>query len=183
MRTYVVAPMPTLEWKGILSVFCAAFAAFWLAIEPMGFFGLIPQQAGLSGVIGYFAMVVGAACAVAVYVWGYRWMKIFHLPFISLTVTSASDGISYSIRAAANMQAGEFVHRFLHILAKGPARQRVELFRSRYIPVLQVQRDGALVDIDGGTTLSIAGLRDGDVCQVRAEPNPIFKGTLFSRRG
>lgn len=180
MKTYTIAPAPRVTLAGMGSVYVAVFALLWLFIEPLGAFGLIPSLSKMSGFYLYSALLVIPAFVLLALLRWYRWYKIHHLPFVRLSVRSAADGVTYSLRVAANMQIAEFLRQYTEILLSGPARNAVESTVRRYYPVLQVRRGGELVDIDGNATLHIAGIKDGEECQVRAQEYEHWNQVMFS---
>jgi hypothetical protein len=182
MKTYTIAPIPRVTLAGLGSVYGATFGALWLFIEPLGAFGLIPSVSKLTGLYLYSALIVIPALVLPVFLRWYRWFKTHELPYVRLKVRSAADGVTYSLRVAENMQISEFLRQYTEILLRGPARNNVESTLRRYYPVLQVNRDGGFVDIDGNLTLHTAGIKDGMECQVRAEEYEHMNQTMFSRR-
>lgn len=182
MKTYTIAPVPRVSLVGIGSVYVATFGTLWLFIEPLGAFGLIPTVSKLPGFYLYSLLLAIPALALPALLRWYRWYKTHDLPFVSLQVRSAADGVTYSLRVAENMQVGEFLRQYTEILLHGPARSNVEATLSRHYPVLQVNRDGSLVDIDGNLTLHAAGVKDGEECQVRAQEYEHLNQIMFSLR-
>jgi hypothetical protein len=180
MRTYTIAPASPTRLRTAASVFVGAFGTIWLFIEPLGLFGLIPPVGGLLGVASYLLILVAAFLILLLVLRSYRWYKIHDLPFVVLKVVAASDGVTYSLRVAKNMQVGDFLYEFIHLLSRGPGREKVRMFSRRYDPVLQVKRDAKLIDIDSNLTIGGAGLLDGETCQVRGEENARFNTPLFS---
>ena len=181
MRTYTIAPASPTSFKTVASVFVGAFGTIWLFIEPLGLFGLVPTVGSIMGIVLYLLMLCAALLVVVVFLRSYRWYKIHDLPFIALNVASASDGATYSLRVAANMQVRDFLYDFLNLLSRGPGREKVQLFRRHYLPILQIRRGDAFVDVDSNLTASDAGLKDQDFCQLRGEPHKIDDRILFSR--
>ena len=112
---------------------------------------------------------------------GFRWYKIHDLPFISLILRSAVDGVTYPLRIAANMQVGEVLIRIIEILRAGPGKEQVDEHLKRYYPILQVRRGDAFHDVDANLTVHAAGLKDNDECQIRAQPHEYFNEVRFSR--
>ena len=181
MKTYTIAPVPPVTLVGMGSFYVATFGALWLFIEPLGAFGLIPAVSKLSGFYLYSLLLVVPAFALPALLRWHRWYKTHDLPFVRLTVRSAADGTTYSLRVAENMQVAEFLHQYTEILLRGPARDNVEATLRHYYPVLQANRDGGLVDIDGNFTLHAAGIKDGEECQVRAQEYEHKNQVMFSR--
>lgn len=181
MRTYTIAPASPMSFKATASVFVGAFGTIWLFVEPLGLFGLAPPVGGIAGVVSYLLMLCATLFVVVVFLRGYRWYKIHDLPFIAINVASASDGATYSLRVSANMQIGDFLYDFLNLLSRGPSREKVQLFRHRYLPILQVRRGDAFVDVDSNQTVSAAGIKNQDFCQVRGEQHEHFDLPMFSR--
>jgi hypothetical protein len=170
MKTYTIAPKPKLAMPGLLSTYVAGFGILWLFFEPLGAFGLIPDDAKLKGIYLYALLLITPALfTLPLFRWN-RWYKTHRIPFIRLSIRSSLDGATYSVKVAENMLVAEFLREYLKILHRGPARSSVEAIRLRYYPVLQVARDGKLIDIDGNLTLHAAEIKDGDNCEVRAEP-------------
>lgn len=182
MKTYTIAPVPRVTLVGMGSVYVATFGALWLFIEPLGAFGLIPAVSKLSGFYLYSLLLVVPALAIPAVLRWHRWYKTHDLPFVRLKVRSAADGVTYSLRVAKNMQISEFLRQYTEILLRGPARSNVEATLHRYYPVLQVNRNGGLVDIDGNLTLHAAGIKDEEECQVRAREYEHMNQVMFSRR-
>ncbi len=180
MRTYTIAPSSPISLKAGASVFVGAFGTIWLFIEPLGLFGLVPAIGGALGIASYLLMLLAALLVLLLFFRSYRWYKIHDLPFVHLTVASASDGITYSLRVAKNMQIGDFFHDFLQLIQRGPGRDKVKVFARRYDPVLQVQRSEKFVDVDSNFTVGNAGLVDGDVCQVRGAEHERYRTVMFS---
>ncbi len=181
MNRYTIAPVASLQPRAILSVFVATFGSVWLFVEPLGAFGLLPQfQSGL-GAIGYMLIIVVSVLIVLFFIRGYRWSKTVDVPFVNITIESASDGGTYQVRAAYNMQVGEFVESFIDLLSKGPARERVMLFRLHHLPILQIKRNNDYMDVDSNLSLQDAGIVENDICQIRGELNPVFNTTRLSR--
>lgn len=181
MRTYTIAPASPMSFKAVASVFVGAFGTIWLFVEPLGLFGLVPVVSAITGVVLYLLMLCAALLVVVAFLRSYRWYKRHNLPFIALNVASASDGAIYSLRVSANMQIGDFLYNFLDLLSRGPGRERVQLFNHRYFPILQVRRGESFVDIDSNLTVSSAGLKDQDFCQVRGEQYRFFNHALYSK--
>lgn len=183
MRTYTIAPATPVSFKAVASVFACAFGTIWLFVEPLGLFGLVPPVGGFTGIISYVLMLIAASCFLAVFLRAYRWHKVHTLPLVALSVASASDGATYSLRVSANMQIGDFLCEFLDLLSRGPGRERVQLFSRRYFPVLQVRRGESFVDVDSNQTVCSAGLKDKDICLVRGQQHEHFYQPMFSRVG
>jgi len=154
----------------------------WLFVEPLGLFGLIPPVGGFAGLVSYLLMLGAATCVLLVFLRSYQWYKSHHLPFIALKVMSASDGATYALRVSENMQVGDFLLRFMSLLARGPGGERVKVFSQRYTAVLQVLRGDAFFDIDSNATVRGAGLKDKDICQLRGELRGDFGSIMFSRK-
>lgn len=180
-KTYTIAPVPRITPLGMWSTYAATFAVLWLFVEPLGAFGLIPSVGKLTGFYLYSLLLLVPAVALPPLLRWYRWYRVHHLPFVLLSVRSAADGITYSIRVAENMQISDFLHQYTEILLKGPAREKVAQTLRRYYPVLQAKREGVLVDFDGNLTLYAAGVKDGEECQVRAEEYKHTNEVMFSR--
>lgn len=181
MKTYTIAPIPRVTLVGMGSVYVATFGALWLFIEPLGAFGLIPSVSKLSGFYLYSLLLAVPALVLPAVLRWHRWYKIHELPFVTVRVRSAADGITYSLRAAENMQIVEFLRQYTEILLRGPARSKVAETLRRYYPVLQVSRNGSLVDINGNLTLHAAGIADGEECHVRAQEFEDRNIVMFSR--
>lgn len=181
MRTYIIAPILHVSFKGVSSAYIGAFGVLWLFVEPMGTFGLIPQLDRTSGIVTYIILLLVPALLIPMFLHGYRWYKIHNLPLIALSVRSASDGVTYSLRVAENMQVGEVMMQFMDILLQGPSRDRVQSYLYRYHPVLQVYRADKYVDVDSNLTVHAAGLCDKDECQVRAQLHNHFNEVRFSK--
>lgn len=179
MRTYTVAPALPTPFKAVASVFIGSLGTVWLFIEPLGLFGLVPPMSGKLGWITYLIILIASLLISAAFVRGYRWYKVHYLPFVRLTIASASDGATYSVRASANMQIGDFLRDFLKILLNGLGSERVKAFRQRYLPIFQVYRNDKFIDVDSNLTIAGAGLND-DLCQIRGEKDPSFDRVLFS---
>lgn len=182
MKTYTIAPIPRLTFAGVGATYAATFGALWLFIEPLGAFGLVPPLSKLSAFYLYLLLLVVPAFVLPSLLRGYRWYKTHDLPFVFLKVRSAADGVTYSLRVAENMQVSDFLHQYIEILLRGPARSNVQASLRRYYPVLQVARDGGLVDVDGNLTLHAASIKDGEECQVRAQEHPHLNQIMFSRQ-
>jgi len=182
MKTYTIAPVPRITFAGIGSFYMATFGALWLFIEPLGAFGLIPAVGKLSGFYLYSLLLLAPTFVLPPLLRGHRWYKTHDLPYVRLTVRSAADGTTYSLRVAENMQVAEFLRQYTEILLRGPARSNVEATLRRYYPVLQANRDGSLVDIDGNLSLHAAGIKDREECQVRAQEYGHKNQVMFSLR-
>ncbi|MDH4418095.1 MAG: hypothetical protein QE485_12800 [Acidovorax sp.] len=169
MKTYTIAPVSRVTPLAMWSTYVATFAVLWLFVEHLGAFGLIPSVSKLAGLYLYSLLLLVPAVALPFLLRWYRWYRIHHLPFVRISVRSTADGVTYSFRVAENMQISEFLHQYMDILLRGPARDKVAQTLRRYYPVLQAKRDGEFVDLDGNATLYAAGMKDGEECQVRAE--------------
>ncbi len=183
MKTYTIAPDMRTSWQGMGSIYIATFAILWLFVEPLGMLGLIPAFDKQSSVLMYLFLLVVPAISLPVFLRWHRWYKIHDLPFIELSIHSAIDGVTYKMRVAKNMQIAEFLHQYIEILRRGPARDRVNQILYRYYPVLQVKRNGKFIDIDGNMSLQAAGIKNQEECQVRAEVYKHMNQALFSRVG
>lgn len=181
MKTYIVAPIARVTLLGLSSTYLATLAVLWLFVEPLGAFGLIPAVSKLAGLYLYSLLLLIPAVALPLLLRWYRWYRVHHLPFVQLSVRSAADGITYSFRVAENMQISDFLHQYIEILRRGPARDRIEQTLTRYYPVLQAKREGMFVDFDGNATLYAAGIKDGEECQIRAEEYKHTKAIMFSQ--
>ncbi len=179
--TYTIAPVPRITLVGMGSVYVATFGCLWLFIEPLGAFGLIPSVGKLEGFYLYALLLVVPAFTLPAFLRWYRWHKSHDLPFVTLSVRSAVDGVTYSLRVAENMQISEFLRQYTELLRRGPAQKAVDATLQRYYPVLQVQRDGKFVDVDGNGTLHAACIKDGEQCQVRAKEYEHMNQVMFSR--
>lgn len=182
MRTYTIAPLPSVTLTRLGSVYVASFGVIWLFIEPLGAFGLLPSLGAFSGVTTYALLLIAPTLPMFGFLRWYRWHKIHNLRFIRLSIRSAADGATYLVRVAENMQVGEFVRQYVEILRNGPAKEQIETTLRRYYPVLQVQRNGVLHDIDSNLPIHAAGLHEGDECQVRAQEYEHLNKILFSRK-
>jgi len=176
MKTYTIAPIPRATLVDMGSIYVAAFGVLWLFVEPLGTFGLIPAASKISGLYLYSILLVLPALALPALLRWRRWYKMHDIPFVKLKVRSAADGVTYSLRVAENMQITEFLRQYTEILLHGPARNNVAAMLHRSYPVLQVNRDGNLVDIDGNLTLHAAGIKDGEECKVRAHEFILSQG-------
>ena len=134
MKTYTIAPVPPITLVGMGPFYVATFGVLWLFIEPLEAFGLIPAISRLSGLYLYSLLLVIPALALLALLRWHRWHKTHDLPFVRLTVRSAADGATYSLRATENMQVAEFLHQYTEILLRGPARGNVEATLRRSIP-------------------------------------------------
>ena len=181
MRTYTIAPTAPVTLRTAASVYVGTFGTVWLFVEPLGLFGLVPPVGGLAGLASYLLMLVAAMLVLVAFIRGRQWYKTHDLPFVSFKVASASDGATYALRVAQNMQVGDFLHEFLRLLSRGPGREKVRTFSHRYNPVLQVRRGEQFIDIDSNATIGTAGLKDDDICQVRGELRELFNRIMFSR--
>lgn len=182
MRTYTIAPTARPSFASVASIFIAAYGTIWLFIEPLGLFGLISPIGGMTGLTSYLLMLLGALIVVAVFLRSYHWYRVHDLPFVFIQVSSASDGVTYSLRVSENMQVGDFLHKYLELLSRGPGRENVETFKRMHFPVLQVLRGNEYADVDANLTIHAAGLKNGDQCQVRGEIHPYFNQTRLSIR-
>jgi len=180
MKTYIIAPVPRITLVGMGSIYVAAFGVLWLFIEPLGTFGLIPSVSKISGFYLYSALLIVPALILPAFLRWHRWYKTHDLPFVKLKVRSAADGVTYSLRIAENMQITEFLRQYTEILLHGPARNNVAGMLRHSYPVLQVNRGGNFVDIDGSLTLHAAGIKDGEECQVRAQESEYMNQIMFS---
>jgi hypothetical protein len=182
MKTYTIAPVPRVTLVGMGSMYAATFGGLWLFIEPLGAFGLISPVGSLTGFYLYALLLVVPALVLPAFLRWYRWYRTHDLPFVKLSVRSAADGVTYSLRVAENMQISEFLRQYTEILRRGPARNAVQATLQRHYPVLQVMRGGKFVDVDGNVTLHAANIEDGEVCQVRAQEHEHMNQVMFSRR-
>jgi hypothetical protein len=182
MKTYRIAPVPRFTLVGMGTVYLATFGTLWLFVEPLGAFGLIPSLEKQSALLVYvFLLLIPAVALPAILRW-HRWYKTHSLPFIRLSVRSAADGVTYSLKVAENMQISEVLRQYTEILRRGPARNNVEETLRRYYPVLQVKRGNVFIDLDGNSTIYAAGIRDSEECQIRAEEHVHLNKVMFSRR-
>jgi hypothetical protein len=181
MRTYTIAPASPISLKAAASVYVGAFGTIWLFVEPLGLFGLVPPVGGVAGLVSYLLMLSVAMFLLLAFLRGYQWYKTHDLPFVSFKVISASDGATYALRVAENMQVGDFLHDFLRLLSRGPGSEKVKLFSHHYIPILQVCHSGQFLDVDSNVTIGSAGLKDNDICQVRGKLSEVFNCIMFSR--
>ncbi len=182
MKTYTIAPIPRVTLAGMGSVYLVTFGGLWLFMEPLGAFGLIPSVGRLTGFYLYALLLVLPAFALPALLRWFRWYRTHDLPFVKLSVRSAADGVTYSLRVAENMQIAEFMRQYTVLLRRGPARDAVEASLLRYYPVLQVLRGGKFVDVDGNATLHAASIKDGEICQVRGQKHEHWNQLIFSRR-
>ena len=183
MRTYTIVPVPYISIGKIASTYVAIFAILWLFLEPLGAFGLTPQLVGWSGVAMYGLLLLIPALLLPVVLRSFRWYKTHDLPFISLILRSSSDGFTYSLRVAANMQVGEVVNRIIEILQSGSGKERINETLKRYYPVLQVRRKNVFHDVNPNLTIHAAGFNDNDECQSRGQLHKEFDEIRFSRVG
>jgi hypothetical protein len=181
MRTYTIAPASIVTLRTLASVYVGAFGTIWLFVEPLGLFGLVPPVGAIAGLASYLSMLVVAMLVLVAFLRGHQWYKTHDLQFLSFKIESASDGATYALRVAKNMQVGDFLHEFLRLLARGPGRERMRMFSHRYSPVLQVRRGEQFIDVDSNVTIGTAGLKDNDICQVRGELSESFNRVMFSR--
>ncbi len=182
MKTYTIAPIPRITFAGITSAYLVILGSLWLFIEPLGTFGLIPPIEKLTGFYLYSLLLVIPAFVIAVFFRWYHWFKIHDMPFVNISIRSAIDGVTYSLRVAQNMQVAEFLDQYVRLLRSGPAKNSVETLLSRHYPVLQVKRDNVFIDIDSRVTFYTAKIKDGEQCQVRAEEHKHMNQPMFSRR-
>lgn len=180
MSVHTIAPTPCLSAKAVASFYFGAFGALWLFIEPLSFFGLLPQLSKFSGAVIYLVLLLVPAVMLLVFLRWFRWHKTHHLPFVQIAIRSALDGATYQVRVAENMQVGEVLTRFLEILLKGPAQHQVKDLSRRFYPVLQVRRNDQFIDVHSNQTINMVGLKNHDECQVRAQLYEHFSGVMFS---
>lgn len=181
MKTYTITPAPRLTLLGMGATYLAVFGGLWLFVEPLGVFGLLPSLGTASAISVYALVLLVPALVLPAFFRWHRWYRTHNLPFVKLSVRSAADGATYSLRVAENMQVSEVLRQYVEILRRGPARSQVETTIHRYYPVLQVKRNGAFIDVDGNSTVHTAGFQDGDECQVRAQEYEHINQVMFSR--
>jgi hypothetical protein len=181
MRTYTITPVSRVSAKTLGSVYLGTFGVLWLFLEPLGAFGLMPQLDRSSGTTAYLFLLTFPALLLFAFLRWYQWYKTHDLPFILLTIRSAADGVTYTVRIAENMQVGDAMEQFIKMLLRGPAKEKIQAITQRHYAILQVRRGDAYVDVDSNSTLRAAGLRDNDECQIRAQRHELFNQTMFSR--
>jgi hypothetical protein len=162
-------------------MYLTIFGTLWLFVEPLGTFGLIPTLEKLTGFLLYFLLLVFPALVLSIGLRWQYWYRTHDLPFVTLSLRSSIDGVTYSLRVTENMQIGQFLSQFVEILCQGPAQKFVAAILEKHYPVLQVKRTESFVDIDSNLTLYAANIRDGDICQVRAQVYENQSRVMFSR--
>ena len=181
-KAITIAPVEELSFKSLSAVFVTIFGLFWLFLEPLGMFGLLPSLTSVSGWPAYFGLLCVSLTGVVVTRLLYRRAGYSKLTFVIFTVASSADGADHFVRAPGNMQVWHFVHEFLSYVSRGPARERVRQLMFHFDPVLQVGREGSFVDVGNSLTLLQAGITDGVRCQIRGISRPERNEPLFSRQ-
>lgn len=176
-----IAPVEELSLKSSSVVFVTIFGLFWLFLEPLGLFGLLPSLSGVLGWAAYLALFCVSFGGVVAVRFLHRRAGYSKLTFVTFTVASSTDGADHFVRAPGNMQVWHFVHEFLSYLSHGPARERIRQLMLHFDPVLQVGREGSFVDVGNSLTLSQAGVINGVRCQIRGISRPERNEPLFSR--
>jgi hypothetical protein len=182
MKIYTISPVKRPSFRAAAAAYVGTFGVLWLFIEPLGAFGLLPTLNRVWSIGVYAVLILVPSVLLPFFLRGYRWYKTHNLPLIYLTIHSASDGVTYSIRAAENMQVGDFLSEFSRLLLRGPGHERVEAISHHYYPILQVRRDGQFVDVESNNTIRSAGLRDQDECQVRGQIHEEFNQVMYYKR-
>lgn len=181
-KAITIAPVEELSFKSSSAVFATVFGLFWLFLEPLGLFELLPSLSGTLGWAAYVALFVASLAGVLAARFLYRRAGYTKLTFLYFTVASSADGADHYVRAPENMQVWHFVHEFLSYLSRGPARERIRQLLFQFDPLLQVGRDGSFVDVGNSLTLAQAGVTNGARCQIRGVVRPERNEPLFSRR-
>ena len=76
----------------------------------------------------------------------------------------------HSFAVSAHATIGQLLDEILEMLEKSIAAEQARNMLEYYQPQLQVLRDDELRYLDHRLTLEEAGLRNGDVCRIQAEP-------------
>jgi hypothetical protein len=180
MKTYTIAPRAQMSVRVAGGAYVGALGTLWLLIEPLGTLGLIPQTSSWHRATYYVVLLTLPGLAVLAGLRWWRWKKEHEIPCVMFSIGSASDGVTYQLRVARNMQVSDVLLEYIDILRRGPARARVDGLSQWHSPVLQLKRSGIWVDVPSDLTIEEAGLSDGEKCQVRAERQESV--VLFSRR-
>lgn len=88
--------------------------------------------------------------------------------FMVFSISSATEGIEYKVRAPKNMQVLSLVHNFVVHLSKGPAKDNVKFISFYFDPIFQLKTNKGFIDIDPDKTLFEAGIRHNSKCQISA---------------
>ena len=174
-KPITIALIPNLGFRASFAIFATTFGLLWLVVEPLGFFGLLPNISGSLAWLAYLSLIGISIASVSIAHVLFRHGGQAKLTFITFTVASSSDGASHLVRAPLNMQLRDFVY-----LSNGPAKERIRQLRTNFEPILQVEKEGGFIDLDQNQTLSQAGVKDGNLCQIRGKPLPERK-PMFSR--
>ena len=166
MRQITIGHWPGLSLKELGGMYLSTFGVLWLAIEPLGAFGILTDTTASIGWFGYIALVV-ISLLVAVpasQVW--RNLKFQRQEFMSFVVESSIEGVTYKVKAPANTQVWDFSHLFIEHLEKGPASDKVRTIKKHYSPVLNVRRGNVKSEVDNNITLKEADVHEGDVLYI-----------------
>ena len=88
----IILPRALIAPKPLIALFAGSFAAIWLAIEPLGLFGLVPQLSGSAGVFAYLGMFVASVLLSVIILKVRRHFQIKKIPTVDFIIESTSDG-------------------------------------------------------------------------------------------
>jgi hypothetical protein len=170
MKPFIILPTERLSFGAAASIFCGVFGSLWLFLEPLEFFGLAPKISIWVGLFGYSLLLIISFVSVLIYSKINSMLRASRYEFITFTIISATEGSEYAVKAPKHMQVVVFLHKFIFHLSTGPAKSNIDLLNIYFYPVFQIQKEQGYIDVNSQSTLSQAGIVNGSLCQIRANP-------------
>lgn len=172
-KTITLGHIPHLETKSYLMIFLGVFATLWTFIEPLGFFGLIPQLTANLGILGYLSLLLFAAIISTISFKFIRSVKFKKQEFVEFIFESSSDGHDHSLRCPKNTQIHDLTNFIIEYMENGEAKERVKSIRYNYDPVLYLKRDDQEIQLDKSKTVSENKLIETDRLFIKAIPKKV----------
>ena len=157
-------------WLSYVFIFVVLYGVFWLAEN---YFSLFEKYFHLNTFSQYSFYIIAGLMVVVVTTIVFILIKrtqIKRLNLITFSVKMNLDKSYRFVQAPSGMSASEFLKLYFSHLMRGRHKERYQAILNKNFPMLEINRNNELINVDGNSTLLSAGLKDGDICHVVGKP-------------
>lgn len=172
-KAIIIGHIAHLETKSYLMISLGVFATLWTFIEPLGFFGLIPQLTANLGILGYLSIILSAVIISTIFSKFIRSVKFKNQEFVEFIFESSSDGQDYLLKCQKNTQIYDLTNLIIEYLENGEAKDRIKSLRYNYDPVLYLKRGDQEIELDKSKTISENRFKEIDRLFIKAIPKKV----------
>lgn len=173
MKAVLLSPSKPSGWKLFIVLFCALLLCLGVLFEYQSLSGLLKLNIPYLAYFEYAVLVLISLIVSGFLLYIVRFRQYKKLNLIKFSVSSMTDGAYHFVAAPLEMKSADFLKYFFNYLSTKVAKEKLQAVLKSYYPYLEVRRSNELVEVAREMTLADAGIKNGDICQLRGKPKKV----------